>query len=144
MELIETHDGPALTREQFQERIRLWVNGTRGPKCPTSCKLKQNDWRRSNQFFYRLKCKSCDRCKWSGSAKYCTRTNTLILRGDALDKHGNKERKHGGSGLSQVQKDIIRHHVLENKVQVLRLQQIMEAWMGPRRCLHSAVTTLVP
>ncbi|CAJ1417713.1 unnamed protein product [Effrenium voratum] len=121
VQLTETHEGTPLSRDQFKKRVRAWANATR--EVPTSINMRQNDWGRPG-YHYRLSCRSCE-CSWSGRANYDRGSNKLTVTADVIAEHNGKDKKWGGQGLSQLQKDMIRDWMTANEE--VRIQQVMQA-----------------
>lgn len=117
----QSHEGEALTRDVFVQRMQEWISSLR--PIPTSVRVKRNDWKRTG-YYYRFLCKSCSRCPWKGFGAYDRVAKKLYFEADPVEKHSGKERKWGSKGLTQVCKDVIRQFLATCKD--ARLQQIMQ------------------
>jgi len=129
----EVHDGEALSREQFLQKLHAWAASTRREH--VKIRAKKNEWRRNGtSFYYTFRCCACVDCGWSGVATYNRNTKEVVFRAKALDTHGSAAKAWGSTGktgkkagLTYNVKNLITDFMREHVGQV-RLQQVMQAW----------------
>eukprot|EP00435_Cladocopium_sp_Y103_P030921 s1359_g7.t1 len=120
-----SHDGLPWTRKILLTKLREWARSTRAK--PTTISVSQNDKNRGS-YYYRFRCISCVSCGWHGVAEYDWELKEYKFKATAVSTHTDRGRHwgSGGSGLTQVSKDIIRESVHKLGGKVLRMAPALD------------------